>query len=100
MLLARWAARIFGFLVSLFFLVMIVGETIMTIQDEQASGFNPESLYVIIPVILAVSRPTELAVALASKLKMTLACLSKQSGLHIFSAGHRLLPDSSTDRPV
>jgi FdhD protein len=44
-----------------------------------------------IPVILAVSRPTTLAVNLASELNITLACLAKESGLHIFSAAERLL---------
>ncbi len=37
-----------------------------------------------IPVIVAVSRPTNLAVELADSLNMTLACLSKGDGLKIF----------------
>ncbi|MBU4316280.1 MAG: formate dehydrogenase accessory sulfurtransferase FdhD [Proteobacteria bacterium] len=44
-----------------------------------------------IPVILAVSRPTSLAVSLSEKLNMTLACLSKSSGLDIFCNTHRIL---------
>ena len=44
-----------------------------------------------IPVILAVSRPTALAAALASELNITLACLAKESGLYIFSAEQRLI---------
>jgi FdhD protein len=44
-----------------------------------------------IPVILAVSRPTALAVSLSEKLNMTLACLSKSSGLDIFSRVHRII---------
>ncbi|MFC1811762.1 formate dehydrogenase accessory sulfurtransferase FdhD [Thermodesulfobacteriota bacterium] len=43
-----------------------------------------------IPVILAFSRPTSLAVELAAKLNMTLACLAKDSGLYIFCGEHRL----------
>lgn len=43
-----------------------------------------------IPIILAVSRPTALAVELASKINMTLACLAEDSGLYIFSGEHRL----------
>ena len=44
-----------------------------------------------IPVILAMSRPTALAVALADRLGITLASLSKTSGLVIFCGKNRLL---------
>ncbi len=43
-----------------------------------------------IPIILAISRPTSLAVELASQLNMTLACLAKGCGLYIFCGKHRL----------
>lgn len=43
-----------------------------------------------IPIILAMSRPTSLAVQLASELNMTLACIDKKSGLDIFCGEHRL----------
>ena len=43
-----------------------------------------------IPIILAVSRPTSLAVELASKLNMTLASFAEGSGLYIFCGEHRL----------
>lgn len=43
-----------------------------------------------VPVILAFSRPTSLAVELASELNMTLACLADHSGLYIFCGEHRL----------
>ena len=43
-----------------------------------------------IPVILAVSRPTSLAVELASKLNMTLASLSPNDGLYIYCGEERL----------
>ena len=42
-----------------------------------------------ISVILAMSRPTSLAVKLATKLNMTLACLANGSGLYIFCGKHR-----------
>jgi len=42
-----------------------------------------------IPVILAISRPTSLAVEIATKLNMTLACLAKNSRLYIFCGEHR-----------
>jgi FdhD protein len=44
-----------------------------------------------IPVIVAVSRPTSLAVALAGQLNMTLACRAGKGRLNIFCGGHRLL---------
>ena len=43
-----------------------------------------------IPVILAVSRPTSLAVELATKLNMTLACRAEKTGLLIFCGEDRL----------
>ena len=44
-----------------------------------------------IPVVLAMSRPTSLAVTLASELNMTLACHDKGSGLYVFCGEHRLI---------
>jgi FdhD protein len=44
-----------------------------------------------IPVIVAVSRPTSLAVDLASRLEMTLACLAPKNGLYVFSGEQRLI---------
>ena len=44
-----------------------------------------------IQVILAFSRPTSLAVELASELNMTLACLADPAGLYIFCGEHRLI---------
>ena len=44
-----------------------------------------------IPIILAVSRPTSLAVNLASRLNMTVACLAPKTGLYIFCGEQRLL---------
>ncbi|MBN1930220.1 MAG: formate dehydrogenase accessory sulfurtransferase FdhD [Desulfobacterales bacterium] len=42
-----------------------------------------------IPVILAISRPTALAVKVGSQYKMTLACLAKGSGLYVFCGEQR-----------
>lgn len=44
-----------------------------------------------IPVILAVSRPSTLAVELGLQLNMTLACLAKESEMYIFCGEHRLI---------
>lgn len=43
-----------------------------------------------IPVVMAVSRPTSLAVELAAGLNMTLACLSRPSGLLFFCGRNRI----------
>jgi FdhD protein len=43
-----------------------------------------------IPIVLAVSRPTTLAVNLAARLNMTLACLSRENGLYVFCGKERL----------
>ena len=43
-----------------------------------------------IPIIFAVSRPTALAVELASQLNMTLACLAKDDGIYVFCGSNRL----------
>lgn len=43
-----------------------------------------------IPVILAMSRPTSLAVQLAAELNMTLACFADKEGLYVFCGERRL----------
>jgi FdhD protein len=43
-----------------------------------------------IPLIMAFSRPTDLAVQLATRLGITLACLAQQTGLLVFSHRQRL----------
>ena len=48
-----------------------------------------------IPIVLAVSRPTALAVWLADKLNITLVCLSKKSGLDIFCGKGRIKSHNS-----
>jgi len=44
-----------------------------------------------IPIILAASRPTSLAVGLASQLNMALASLANESGLYLFCGEHRFI---------
>lgn len=44
-----------------------------------------------IPIIIAASRPTALALDLASQLNITLATQSKGEGLYIFCGEHRLI---------
>ncbi len=44
-----------------------------------------------IPIILAVSRPTALAVTLAEDLGMTIACLNKKRGLFVFCGEQRII---------
>ena len=48
-----------------------------------------------IPLILAMSRPTSLAVQLADRLNMTLASLAEDDGLYIFCNAERLLPGTA-----
>ncbi len=43
-----------------------------------------------IPVIFSVSRPTALAVELASRLNMTIACLARNGGGYVYCGTHRL----------
>ena len=42
-----------------------------------------------IPIILAVSRPTSLAVELAEKLNIAVACLAREGGMYIYCGEHR-----------
>jgi len=44
-----------------------------------------------LPVILAMSRPTSLAVQLAAQLNITLACIDKKGGLDLFCGEERLI---------
>ncbi len=44
-----------------------------------------------IPVLLAVSRPTSLAVELASRLNVTIGCLSEDDGLYLYNGEHRVI---------
>ena len=48
-----------------------------------------------IPIILALSRPTALAVKLASELNITLASLADETGLYVFCGTQRLVDADS-----
>jgi len=52
-----------------------------------------------IQIIFSISRPTSLAVELAERLNITLACLAKTNGLDIFCGIHRLkrMPEISIE---
>lgn len=50
-----------------------------------------------IPIVLGVSRPTQLAVTLARDLNMTLATWARPSGLYIYSNGWRLVNGAKAD---
>jgi hypothetical protein len=52
--LINWVARITGLIVLVFFLVLLVGETITTIQEE-GFKFDVESLYIILPIVIALA---------------------------------------------
>lgn len=54
-----------------------------------------------IPVVVAVSRPTTLAVDLAEALNITVACRAGSNGLNVFCCGHRLgIADGSSQNIV
>jgi FdhD protein len=42
-----------------------------------------------IPVVIGISRPTSLAVELATKLNISIACLARSSGLFVYSGTER-----------
>jgi hypothetical protein len=50
----NWAARILGLIVLVFLLMILIGETITSIQDE-GFEFDVESLYIILPTIIALT---------------------------------------------
>jgi hypothetical protein len=53
-LVINWAARILGLIVLVFFLMILIGEMVTAIQDE-GFEFDVESLYVILPTIIALT---------------------------------------------
>jgi hypothetical protein len=50
----NWAARVLGLIVLVFFLLILIGEMVETIQDEGLE-FHVESLYIILPIIIALT---------------------------------------------
>jgi hypothetical protein len=49
----RIIARIICIIVLVFFLSMLIGDGVQTIQDEGFSGISAESLFILLPVIVA-----------------------------------------------
>jgi hypothetical protein len=50
----RWAARIVGLVITAFLLMMVIGETITSIQAE-GFKFDVESLFVVVPAVIALA---------------------------------------------
>jgi hypothetical protein len=49
-----WIARIIGLIILVFLLMILIGETVTSIQDETFK-FDVESLYIIIPTVIALT---------------------------------------------
>lgn len=76
---------------KLFLLQKLSMATLLILSSRISYELVQKAARARIPVILAISRPTSLAVELALELNMTLACLVKGSGLFIFCGAHRLV---------
>ncbi|UCD83081.1 MAG: formate dehydrogenase accessory sulfurtransferase FdhD [Desulfobacterales bacterium] len=64
---------------------------LLTLSSRISYELVQKSARARIPIILAISRPTALAVQLAAELNITLATLADGPGLYVFSAAQRLL---------
>jgi hypothetical protein len=51
----RIIARVFGIFIMVFVLAMVIGEGVQSIHDEGFHGISVESLYVLVPVIIALA---------------------------------------------
>jgi len=51
----RSIARIIGVIALVFFLLMLIGDGVQTIQDEGFSGISAESFFILLPVIVALA---------------------------------------------
>ncbi len=63
--------------------------SILTLSSRISYELVQKAARARISIILAISRPTSLAINLASRLKITLACLVRDSGLYIFTGEDR-----------
>ena len=63
--------------------------SILTLSSRISYELVQKAARAQISIILAISRPTSLAVNMASRLKITLACLVRDSGLYIFTGEDR-----------
>ena len=50
----RWAARIIGLVITVFLLMFLIGETIMSIQAEGLK-FDVEGLFIVVPALVALA---------------------------------------------
>ena len=50
----RWTARIIGLVTIAFFLIFLIGETVMSIQAEGLK-FDVESLFIVVPTVIALA---------------------------------------------
>ena len=67
------------------------GAALLTLTSRLSYEMVQKAARAEIPVVLAVSRPTELAVSLADRLGLTIACSDRGKGLYIFTHPHRLV---------
>ncbi|MEW6034634.1 MAG: hypothetical protein AB1603_07250 [Chloroflexota bacterium] len=51
----RWAARAVGIVVLVFFLTMLVGETVVSVQEEGLQAISAEGLFIVVPVVIALA---------------------------------------------
>ena len=51
----RLTARIIGIFVAVFFLAMLIGEGVASMREEGFRGITTESLYALVPLLLAVA---------------------------------------------
>ena len=65
--------------------------TMLTLSSRISYELVQKAARARIPIILAISRPTALAVKLASELNITLASLADGPGLYVFCAAQRLV---------
>jgi FdhD protein len=65
----------------------------LVLSSRIASELVQKAARARIPVVLAVSRPTSLAVEIAARLNMTLACLAREGGMFIFCGAQRFQAD-------
>jgi len=68
--------------------------TLLTLSSRISYELVQKAARARIPVIIAASRPTALALDLARNLNITLATQSKGEGLYIFCGEHRLVSKS------
>jgi FdhD protein len=69
--------------------------TMLTLSSRISYELVQKAARARIPIILAISRPTALAVKLASELNITLASLADETGLYVFCGAQRFVSSDS-----